>query len=64
MDNKQSLAPRLLFLVANRVHNTKASTKQECNMKPLSILGWYRILRAHHHWTIFQSIRYALWLTR
>ena len=31
-------------------------------MKPLSILEWYRILRAHHQWTMFQSIRYALWL--
>jgi len=33
-------------------------------MNPLSTLGWYRMLRAHHHWTIFQSIRYALWLAR
>jgi hypothetical protein len=33
-------------------------------MKPLSILDWYRILRAHRQWTMFQSIRYALWLAR
>jgi hypothetical protein len=33
-------------------------------MKPLSILDWYRILRGRQHWTIFQSIRYALWLAR
>jgi hypothetical protein len=33
-------------------------------MKPLSILDWYRILRARHQWTKFQSIRYALWLAR
>jgi hypothetical protein len=33
-------------------------------MKPLSILDWYRILRAHQQWTIFQSFRYALWLAR
>jgi hypothetical protein len=33
-------------------------------MKSLSTLGWYRILRAHHRWTIFQSIRYAVWLAR
>ena len=33
-------------------------------MKSLSILDWYRILRAHYQWTIFQSIRYALWLVR
>jgi hypothetical protein len=31
-------------------------------MNPLPILGWYRILRGQHRWTIFQSIRYALWL--
>jgi hypothetical protein len=33
-------------------------------MKPLSILDWYHILRGQHQWTIFQSIRYALWLVR
>jgi hypothetical protein len=33
-------------------------------VKPLSILDWYRIVRAHHQWTIFQAIRYALWLAR
>ena len=33
-------------------------------MKPLSILGWYRVLRGRHQWTIFQSVRYALWLAR
>ena len=25
--------------------------------------GATRILRAHHQWTMFQAIRYALWLT-
>jgi hypothetical protein len=30
----------------------------------ISILGWYRILRAHHQWAMFQAIRYALWLAR
>jgi hypothetical protein len=33
-------------------------------MKKLSILHWYRILRAQHEWTLFQSIRFALWLAR
>jgi hypothetical protein len=33
-------------------------------MKPLCILDWYHILRLRHQWTIFQSIRYALWLAR
>lgn len=30
----------------------------------LSILDWYRILRVRHEWTIFQAIRFALWLAR
>jgi len=29
-----------------------------------SLIEWYRILRAHHHWTVFQAIRFALWLGR
>lgn len=29
-----------------------------------SIVDWYWILRVHHHWAIFQAIRYALWLAR
>ena len=33
-------------------------------MKRLSIVDWYRVLRVHHRWTIFQVIRYALWLAR
>jgi hypothetical protein len=33
-------------------------------MKIPSFLGWYRILRAHYGWTVFQAIRYALWLAR
>lgn len=28
------------------------------------LLEWYRILRAHHHWTIFSAIRFALSLWR
>jgi hypothetical protein len=31
-------------------------------MKPPSLLDRYRILGAHHQWTMFQAIRYALWL--
>jgi len=32
--------------------------------KPLFFLHWYRLLLAHYHWTMFQAIRYVLWLTR
>lgn len=34
------------------------------NLRGTSIFEWYRILRAHYHWTVFQAIRYALWLAR
>lgn len=34
------------------------------SMKQPSILGWYRMLRAHYHWPLFQAIRFALWLAR
>jgi len=33
-------------------------------MKLPSILDWYRILRGHYQWPVFQAIRYALWLAR
>ncbi len=33
-------------------------------MTRLSLLEWYRILRVHHQWTMFQAIRYTLWLAR
>jgi hypothetical protein len=29
-----------------------------------SALGWFRILRAHYRWPLFEAIRYALWLAR
>jgi hypothetical protein len=32
--------------------------------KTPSVLGWYRILRAHYAFTFFQALRYALWLAR
>jgi hypothetical protein len=32
--------------------------------KSPSLLDWYYILRAQHQWTVFQAIRYALWLSR
>lgn len=33
-------------------------------MKSPSLFGWYHILRTHYEWTVFQAIRYALWLAR
>ena len=33
-------------------------------MKPPSFFGWYEILRTRHHWSVLQSLRFALWLAR
>jgi hypothetical protein len=41
-----------------------SETRRSAILKSPSIAGWYRILRAHFHWTAFQAIRYALWLAR
>jgi hypothetical protein len=40
------------------------SLLERFDMQRVSILEWYRILRARHEWTIFQAIRFALWLAR
>lgn len=40
------------------------SLLERFDTKCVSILEWYRILRVHHEWTIFQAIRFALWLAR
>lgn len=40
-------------------HGAKAKSPEQ-----LSILDWYRILRMHYHWPLFEAIRYALWLSR
>jgi hypothetical protein len=29
-----------------------------------SVLIWFRILRAHYRWPLFEAIRFALWLSR
>ena len=42
----------------------EVGSKEVSIMKSLTFTQWYRILRAHHQWTVFQSIQYALWLTR
>lgn len=40
------------------------SLLERFDRKRMSLLQWYRILRVHHEWTIFQAIRFALWLAR
>jgi len=53
---------------AKEMKNDESSTAR-CpngaqNPKRQSVLEWYFVLRTHYHWTIFQAIRYALWLAR
>lgn len=40
------------------------SLLERMDRKRSSIVQWYRILRIQHEWTIFQAIRFALWLAR
>jgi hypothetical protein len=42
----------------------KPAKRSALMLKSPSLLDWYHILRAHHRWTVFQAIRYALWLAR
>lgn len=44
------------------VHTNEVSASRSTE-RP-SVLGWYRILRAHYQWSLFAAIRYALWLSR
>src|SRR5215471_11234080 len=42
----------------------KSVTEREIVMKPLSIIEWYQVCVQHYHWTMFETIRYVLWLAR
>jgi hypothetical protein len=33
-------------------------------MKKHSMFYWYRILRVHYQFAMFEAIRYAVWLAR
>ena len=50
--------------IAKASSQAQKTAKRSAMMKPLSPLEWFRILRTHHQWTVFQAIRYALWLAR
>jgi hypothetical protein len=52
------------FHMKNNDSSTVRSPEEAQCMKRKSVLEWYFILRTNHHWTIFQAIRYALWLAR
>ncbi len=50
----------LVMIGAPRVR----SLLQRIDTKRISIVQWYRVLRVQHEWTLFQAIRFALWLAR
>ena len=41
-----------------------STSRKEAAVKSLSILQWYHVLRMHYHWTVFEAVRFALWLAR
>jgi hypothetical protein len=41
---------------------TDRSLAEVAVMKTPTILQWYQILRQHYQFTLFQAVRYALWL--
>lgn len=48
----------------NNKSSTVRSPEATQSKKRRSILEWYFVLRTHYQWSIFQAIRYALWLAR
>jgi hypothetical protein len=38
--------------------------ERSVTVKAPSLFGWYHILKARHHWRVFQAIRDAIWLAR
>jgi hypothetical protein len=47
-----------------RIQAKRSFSGGDAIMKRFSILDCYRVLRVHQQWTMFQAIRYALWLCR
>lgn len=62
--NCEASRTELMFAVAPSEVVAVQSPVQNVRMKLQSIIKWYRILRVHYHWPLFEAIRYALWLAR
>jgi len=43
---------------------TYSSLGEEIVMKTPSMFQWFRILRDNYNFTMFQAVRFALWLAR
>lgn len=53
--------PKLSAMPRSR---SRAQRESRSQIKSASFVNLYRFLRAHHQWTLFHAVRYALWLTR
>jgi hypothetical protein len=52
-----------VFATPSEVGLIHRSEESKSRKQP-SVLGWYRILRAHYQLPLLEAIRYALWLSR
>lgn len=58
---QQPFANRRLT-VLGQLDGLQRQERERDEAKPLSILDWYFILRAHGHWTVLEAIWHAMWL--
>jgi len=54
---------RSVITYLDNVKTTALDSRSE-RIKWQSVLIWFRILRAHYRWPLFEAIRFALWLSR
>lgn len=45
-------------------HRDDIEIREGNSVRSSSLFAWYHVLRTQYHWTVFQAIRYALWLSR
>lgn len=51
------------FETSSEVRLVHRDEESESSTRP-SVLEWFRILRVHYQWPLFEAIQYALWLSR
>ena len=67
IDSSACLAGELHHCLVSRIFSrllTEGCCQTGVVMMPRSILSWYRLLRAHYQFPVFEAIRCALWLCR
>lgn len=63
MENTIGIQVNLDMQIEDRLVQTNDGARAQ-SAEHLSILDWYRILRVHYQWPLFEAIRFALWLSR